>query len=90
MSATAESEKFARYFAVPIRDELAPAPIFNVQGRAYQIQEYYLEDLKQLCDGEVSAVPLSIQVIETFQISKAKVEYNYEWPFEICSSLFLF
>lgn len=60
MSATAESEKFARYFAVPIRDELAPAPIFNVQGRAYQIQEYYLEDLKQLCDGEVSVVPLSI------------------------------
>ena len=52
MSATAESEKFARYFSFPVRGTLEPAPIFSVEGRAFKISEYYLDDLKPL--GPVS------------------------------------
>ena len=50
MSATAESEKFAKYFSIPIRGRLQEAPIIPIEGRTYKISEYYLEDLRSLGD----------------------------------------
>lgn len=51
MSATFESDLFGQYFAVPIRDRLEPAIVLSVEGKAYNVSEYYADDLTQL--GEV-------------------------------------
>ena len=48
MSATAESEKFAKYFGEPIRDKLQPAPIFDIKGFSYHVDEFFLDDLEEL------------------------------------------
>ncbi|VDH95761.1 ATP-dependent RNA helicase TDRD9 [Mytilus galloprovincialis] len=51
MSATFDSDMFGQYFAVPIRDRLEPAPVVCVEGKAYNVSEYYADDLTQL--GEI-------------------------------------
>ena len=49
MSATIDSELFARYFARPIAGILEKAPVLEIKGRSYEVSEYYLEDLEELC-----------------------------------------
>ena len=51
MSATFDSEMFAQYFALPVRDRLEQAPVVDVEGRPFKVLEFYAEDLVQL--GEV-------------------------------------
>ena len=60
MSATIDSKLFAEYFSVPIGDELSPAPVLSVQGRTYEVNEFYLDDLRQL--GEVRAEYMTISI----------------------------
>ena len=62
MSATIDSQLFARYFSVPVRGMLEPAPVMTVEGQSYTVSEYYLGDLHPL--GEVSR--LSLVAIGTF------------------------
>lgn len=50
MSATFDCDLFGQYFAVPIRDRLEPAPVVTVEGRAYNVSEYYADDLTQLAE----------------------------------------
>jgi HrpA-like RNA helicase len=52
MSATFDSEMFAQYFAMPVRDRLEQAPVVDVEGKPFKVNEYYAEDLIQL--GPVS------------------------------------
>ena len=51
MSATFDTDMFAHYFSLPLRGHLEPATVVNVEGRCYDVAEYYVEDLKSL--GEV-------------------------------------
>ncbi|XP_071665799.1 ATP-dependent RNA helicase TDRD9 isoform X2 [Patagioenas fasciata] len=46
MSASINCEEFADYFALPVHDGLNPACVFKVEGKPYEIEEYYLDDLK--------------------------------------------
>ncbi|KAK2527545.1 Tdrd9 [Columba livia] len=46
MSASINCEEFADYFALPVHDSLNPACVFKVDGKPYEIEEYYLDDLK--------------------------------------------
>lgn len=48
MSATMESEVFADYFSVKVAGQSLPAPIVMVEGRMFQVTEFYLDDLKYL------------------------------------------
>lgn len=52
MSATFDSDMFSQYFAWPVGGQLEKAPVMVVEGRSYEVAEYYLEDLKEL--GRVS------------------------------------
>lgn len=52
MSATFDSDMFSQYFAWPVGGQLEKAPVMIVEGRSYEVAEYYLEDLKEL--GRVS------------------------------------
>lgn len=46
MSATIDCQEFANYFALPVRNKLYPAYVFQVEGKPHAIDEYYLDDLK--------------------------------------------
>ncbi|XP_072125835.1 ATP-dependent RNA helicase TDRD9 isoform X1 [Mobula birostris] len=48
MSATINCMEFANYFAVPFRNSLTPAYVFEVEGTPHSIDEYYLDDVQHL------------------------------------------
>uniref|UniRef100_A0A8C8GY56 ATP-dependent RNA helicase TDRD9 n=1 Tax=Oncorhynchus tshawytscha TaxID=74940 RepID=A0A8C8GY56_ONCTS len=48
MSATINCREFAEYFGTPIRSQMNPAYVFEVEGAPYAIKEFYLEDLCSL------------------------------------------
>ncbi|XP_033893578.3 ATP-dependent RNA helicase TDRD9-like [Acipenser ruthenus] len=53
MSATINCKEFAEYFGTPIRSQINPAYIFEVEGVPYTVDEYYLDDLKRLIPFKV-------------------------------------
>nr|XP_020446743.1 putative ATP-dependent RNA helicase TDRD9 isoform X2 [Monopterus albus] len=48
MSATINCKEFAEYFATPVRGKMSPAYVFEVEGKPYAIEEFYLDDLHSL------------------------------------------
>ncbi|EPY78550.1 hypothetical protein CB1_001049005 [Camelus ferus] len=54
MSATINCEEFADYFAVPVQNKMSPAYIFEVEGKPYSIEEYYLDDLEHIHHNRLS------------------------------------
>ncbi|XP_022106993.1 putative ATP-dependent RNA helicase TDRD9 [Acanthaster planci] len=48
MSATFDTSMFAHYFAMPIAGKLEDAPVVNIEGRIYDVQEHYVEDISHL------------------------------------------
>ncbi|XP_060118901.1 ATP-dependent RNA helicase TDRD9 [Heteronotia binoei] len=48
MSATINCQEFADYFAIPVRNKLCPAYMFEVEGKPHAIEEYYLDELKPI------------------------------------------
>ncbi|XP_072532828.1 ATP-dependent RNA helicase TDRD9 [Salminus brasiliensis] len=46
MSATINCSEFAEYFGTPVRTQINPAYVFEVQGAPYAVEEYYLDDLQ--------------------------------------------
>ncbi|XP_072346035.1 ATP-dependent RNA helicase TDRD9 [Scyliorhinus torazame] len=54
MSATINCIEFADYFAVPFRKSLTPAYVFEVEGIPYSVDEYYLDDLKELTHFQIA------------------------------------
>ncbi|XP_034274448.1 ATP-dependent RNA helicase TDRD9 isoform X2 [Pantherophis guttatus] len=60
MSATIDCQEFANYFALPVRNKLYPAYVFQVEGKPHAIDEYYLDDLKPV----LSHIKIPLQIIE--------------------------
>ncbi|KAK7104950.1 ATP-dependent RNA helicase TDRD9-like [Littorina saxatilis] len=48
MSATMNSDQFARYFSLPVMDVLEPAPVVNVEGQVFKVSQFFADDLKPL------------------------------------------
>ncbi|KAI5108364.1 ATP-dependent RNA helicase TDRD9 [Silurus meridionalis] len=48
MSATINCAEFAEYFGTPIRNQINPAYVFEVEGAPYTVDEFYLDDLKAI------------------------------------------
>ena len=61
MSATFDSEMFAQYFAMPVKDQLEQAPVVDVEGKPFNVNEYYAEDLIQLG-------PVSLDIFTSAQV----------------------
>lgn len=53
MSASINCEEIANYFALPVHNGLNPAYVFKVEGKRYDIEEYYLDDLKHIVRSQV-------------------------------------
>ncbi|XP_077323696.1 ATP-dependent RNA helicase TDRD9 isoform X1 [Lithobates pipiens] len=55
MSATINCREFADYFATPVLNKLVPAYIFNVEGKPYDVEVFYLNDLKHIPGHKLDA-----------------------------------
>lgn len=53
MSATINCREFADYFAVPVQNKMSPAYVFEVEGKPFSIEEYYLNDLEHVHHSRV-------------------------------------
>ncbi|XP_039392316.1 ATP-dependent RNA helicase TDRD9 isoform X3 [Mauremys reevesii] len=69
MSATINCKEFADYFVLPIRNKLYPAYVFEVEGKPYAIEEYYLDDLRH-----ISHIRVSPQIFDEPMIDKEMYE----------------
>ncbi|KAF4018174.1 hypothetical protein G4228_009423 [Cervus hanglu yarkandensis] len=63
MSATINCREFADYFAVPVQNKMNPAYVFEVEGKPFSIEEYYLNDLEHIHHGRLSPHLLEEPVI---------------------------
>ncbi|NWU46058.1 TDRD9 helicase, partial [Hylia prasina] len=64
MSASINSKELADYFAFPVRNGLNPVCVFEVEGRPFAVEEYYLDDLKDMFDFQLHPQSLEEPVIE--------------------------
>ncbi|KAI4885618.1 hypothetical protein NFI96_019060 [Prochilodus magdalenae] len=48
MSATINCVEFAEYFGTPVRTQMNPAYVFEVEGAPYTVEEFYLDDLRNI------------------------------------------
>ncbi|XP_061468264.1 ATP-dependent RNA helicase TDRD9 isoform X2 [Rhineura floridana] len=64
MSATINCQEFADYFAIPVRNRLYPAYVFEVEGKPHAIEEYFLDDLKPI----LSHIRIPVQSTEDLLI----------------------
>uniref|UniRef100_A0A8C0V1W8 RNA helicase n=1 Tax=Cyanistes caeruleus TaxID=156563 RepID=A0A8C0V1W8_CYACU len=53
MSASINSKELADYFALPVHNGLSPVCVFKVEGRPFAVEEYYLDDLKDIFDFQL-------------------------------------
>lgn len=53
MSATINCRELADYFAVPVQNKMSPAYVFEVEGKPFSIEEYYLNDLEHVHHSRV-------------------------------------
>ncbi|NXR69939.1 TDRD9 helicase, partial [Rhadina sibilatrix] len=64
MSASINSKELADYFALPVHNGLNPVCVFEVEGRPFAVEEYYLDDLKDMFDFQLRPQSLGEPGIE--------------------------
>ena len=57
MSATMNSDEFARYFSLPVMDVLEPAPVVNVEGQVFKVSQFFADDLSPLGSVGILLLP---------------------------------
>ncbi|XP_077477915.1 ATP-dependent RNA helicase TDRD9 isoform X2 [Stigmatopora argus] len=84
MSATINCRQFSEYFSTLVQGKMSPAYIFEVEGTLYGIEDFYLDDLKDLSpyyldsaslDNACIRAPtyaLAISLIESFDRMEIK------------------
>lgn len=48
MSATFNTTQFGEYFGIPIQGRLQPPPVVNIDGRLFDVKEYYTDDVTEI------------------------------------------
>ncbi|XP_033096536.1 ATP-dependent RNA helicase TDRD9-like [Anneissia japonica] len=48
MSASIDTNLFTHYFSHPVLGRMEPAPVVSIEGKAFDVEEYYLGDLRGL------------------------------------------
>nr|XP_054490416.1 ATP-dependent RNA helicase TDRD9 [Agelaius phoeniceus] len=76
MSASINSKELADYFALPVHNGLNPVCVFKVEGRPFAVEEYYLDDLKNVFDLQFHRQSLGQPVIEQkmYQVAVALIQ----------------
>ncbi|OWK56106.1 putative ATP-dependent RNA helicase TDRD9 [Lonchura striata] len=99
MSASINSKELADYFALPVHNGLNPVCIFKVEGRPFAVEEYYLDDLKDIFDFQLHRQSLGEPMIEQkmYQVAVSLIQSFDElekrsngwqvYPFHACATL---
>ncbi|XP_041258500.1 ATP-dependent RNA helicase TDRD9 [Onychostruthus taczanowskii] len=76
MSASINSKELADYFALPLHNGLNPVCIFKVEGRPFAVEEYYLDDLKDIFDLQFHRESLGDPVMEPkmYQVAMSLIQ----------------
>lgn len=53
MSATFNTSQFGEYFGIPIQGRLQPPPVVNIDGRLFDVKEYYTDDLHEIYEVRI-------------------------------------
>uniref|UniRef100_A0A8C6YX85 RNA helicase n=1 Tax=Nothoprocta perdicaria TaxID=30464 RepID=A0A8C6YX85_NOTPE len=92
MSASINCKEFAEYFAIPVHNKLNPAYIFEVEGKPYAVEEYYLDDLKHIVHfklpPQITEEPvivkemydLAVSLIQSFDELEMKIKSTKKNP----------
>ncbi|XP_062350742.1 ATP-dependent RNA helicase TDRD9 [Cinclus cinclus] len=64
MSASINTKELADYFALPVHNGVNPVCVFKVEGRPFAIEEFYLDDLKDIFDIQLHPQSLGEPVIK--------------------------
>ncbi|XP_076841783.1 ATP-dependent RNA helicase TDRD9 [Brachyhypopomus gauderio] len=90
MSATINCTEFAEYFGTPVRSQINPAYVFEVEGAPYTIEEFYLDDIKSILpirvDGLIPDDPcistemynVAVSLIQSFDEMEVKDQSQLE------------
>uniref|UniRef100_A0A8B9C312 ATP-dependent RNA helicase TDRD9 n=1 Tax=Anser brachyrhynchus TaxID=132585 RepID=A0A8B9C312_9AVES len=76
MSASINCEEIADYFALPVHNGLNPAYVFKVEGKRYDIEEYYLDDLKHIVRSQLPSQQAEKPVIvkEMYEVAVSLIQ----------------
>ncbi|XP_062326188.1 ATP-dependent RNA helicase TDRD9 isoform X1 [Osmerus eperlanus] len=76
MSATISCTEFAEYFGTPIRSQMNPAYVFEVEGAPFDIEDFYLDDIHSLVPYRVeSPHPDSLLItVEMYNIAVGLIQ----------------
>lgn len=70
MSATINCIEFAEYFGSPIRNQMNPAYVFEVEGAPYTVEEFYLDELKTM-------LPIRVNVWEATKLLYCHLQHIF-------------
>ncbi|PIK52137.1 putative ATP-dependent RNA helicase TDRD9 isoform X2 [Apostichopus japonicus] len=70
MSATFNTSQFGEYFGIPIQGRLQPPPVVNIDGRLFDVKEYYTDDLHELYETPFPKVDEPSIPLETYELAK--------------------
>ncbi|NXB69964.1 TDRD9 helicase, partial [Donacobius atricapilla] len=76
MSASINSKELADYFTLPVHNGLIPVCVFEVEGRPFAVEEYYLDDLKDIFDFQLDPRSFGEPVIENkmYQVAVSLIQ----------------
>ncbi|XP_051477823.1 ATP-dependent RNA helicase TDRD9 isoform X1 [Apus apus] len=76
MSASINCEEFFYYFSLPVHNGLNPVGIFQLEGKPYAIEEYYLDDLKHIVNIKLPSQKFEQPVIvrEMYEVAVALIQ----------------
>ncbi|NXH56538.1 TDRD9 helicase, partial [Rhabdornis inornatus] len=76
MSASINSKELADYFALPVHNGLNPVCVFKVEGRPFAVEEYYLDDLKDIFDFQLHPQSLGEPAIKrtTYEVAVSLIQ----------------
>uniref|UniRef100_A0AAR2JLL0 RNA helicase n=1 Tax=Pygocentrus nattereri TaxID=42514 RepID=A0AAR2JLL0_PYGNA len=66
MSATINCAEFAEYFGTPVRSQMNPAYVFEVDGAPYAVEEFYLDDLRNILPFRVKMYNVAVSLVQSF------------------------
>ncbi|XP_071832619.1 ATP-dependent RNA helicase TDRD9-like [Apostichopus japonicus] len=70
MSATFNTSQFGEYFGIPIQGRLQPPPVVNIDGRLFDVKEYYTDDLHEIYETPFPKVDEPSIPLETYELAK--------------------
>lgn len=79
MSATVDCSLFSKYFSILINGQQEGAPIIRVDGKMFDVDEYYFEDISRLSEVTLSKHFLLTVVPSKFEEKNTFFQFSSEF-----------